>query len=171
METKLDINGRRHALTTAARTLPGPLRFEIDGVEREVEVVEVSEAEVLLRVGDALRRVAFAEGPSGSWASVDGRSRLVREAGRGRRGPAGLDEEPGAVTPPFPATVAKVLVAPGDRVEKGQALVVVTAMKTEMTLAAPRPGRVSKVSAEVGASVGPGDVLVEIEEESEGADG
>jgi 3-methylcrotonyl-CoA carboxylase alpha subunit len=68
------------------------------------------------------------------------------------------------VTPSFPATVAKVLVEVGEVVDQGQPLVVVSSMKTEMTLSAPRKGRVAAVAVEAGAQVSPGDVLVEIDD-------
>jgi len=55
-----------------------------------------------------------------------------------------------------------VLVAEGDVVEVGQALVVLEAMKMESTLAAEVAGRVTSVRAVAGATVAGGDVLVEI---------
>ena len=57
----------------------------------------------------------------------------------------------------------------GDRVRKGQGLVVVSAMKMEMTLSAPYAGTVTLVSTEAGAKVSPGEILVEIEPEAEDA--
>ena len=68
------------------------------------------------------------------------------------------------MTPPFPATVVKVLVAAGAAVDKGQGLVVVSAMKTEMTLKAPHAGAVRAINCKEGQSVSPGDVLVELDE-------
>jgi 3-methylcrotonyl-CoA carboxylase alpha subunit len=64
--------------------------------------------------------------------------------------------------------VVRVLTAVGDRVERGQGLVVVSAMKMEMTLKAPYSGTVRAVNTEVGAQVSPGEVLVEIEPDTEG---
>ena len=68
----------------------------------------------------------------------------------------------GAVTAPMPGKVVAVLVAEGDVVEVGQALVVLEAMKMESTLAAEVAGRVTSVRAVAGASVAAGDLLVEI---------
>ena len=70
----------------------------------------------------------------------------------------------------MPAVVQDVLVAVGDEVEKGQKLVVVSAMKMESTLVAPYAGTVAAVNTEVGAKANPGDVLVEIEAADEGGD-
>ncbi len=79
-----------------------------------------------------------------------------------------IDEGPGEVTPPMPSVVARVLVKEGEQVEKGQGLVVVTAMKMETTLKAPYAGTVTKINTEPEAKVMPGDILVEIEPEEGG---
>ena len=69
----------------------------------------------------------------------------------------------GLVTAPMPGKVLSVLVAPGDTVAVGQALVVLEAMKMESTLAAEVAGRVTAVRAVAGGTVAAGDLLVEIE--------
>jgi biotin carboxyl carrier protein len=66
----------------------------------------------------------------------------------------------------MPATVVRILVSVGDEVEQGQALVVVSAMKMETTLTAPHKGSVRAIRAEVGATVRPGDVVVDVEEKA-----
>ena len=68
----------------------------------------------------------------------------------------------GVVLAPMPGKVTRVLVAPGDEVEVGQALIVVEAMKMETTLAAEVAGRVGAVHALAGSMVDGGAVLVEI---------
>lgn len=64
---------------------------------------------------------------------------------------------------PMPGLVVRVLAAPGDRVEAGQALVVLQAMKMENELSLPRGGTVASVSVEPGATVEQGAVLVVVE--------
>jgi acetyl-CoA/propionyl-CoA carboxylase biotin carboxyl carrier protein len=61
------------------------------------------------------------------------------------------------------ATVIRVEVAVGDAVEVGRALVVLEAMKMEQALLADRAGTVTAVDAVVGATVAPGELLVEID--------
>lgn len=77
---------------------------------------------------------------------------------------------PAEVTPPMPAVVVRVMVEVGDMVEKGQEVVVVTAMKMETTLNAPFGGKVTGVNAAAGDKVMPGQILVDIAG-SENADG
>jgi biotin carboxyl carrier protein len=76
-------------------------------------------------------------------------------------------ENAGHVTPPMPAIVVRMLVKEGDLVARGQGLVVVSAMKMETTLAAPKAGKVVRVLTTLNAKVAPGDRLVEIQEEGE----
>jgi acetyl-CoA/propionyl-CoA carboxylase biotin carboxyl carrier protein len=59
-------------------------------------------------------------------------------------------------------TIVKVLVAVGDDVEAGQAVLVLEAMKMENHLNAARGGTVKEIRVQAGDTVGTGDVLVVI---------
>ena len=67
----------------------------------------------------------------------------------------------GRVMAPIPGRVASVLVQPGDAVVRGQVLVVVEAMKMELTLTAPDDGTVCAVHCTVGDMVEEGRDLVD----------
>jgi 3-methylcrotonyl-CoA carboxylase alpha subunit len=69
------------------------------------------------------------------------------------------------ITSPLPGRIAAVHVRPGDRVAKGQPLVIVEAMKIEHALRAPCGGIVSAVSAVEGHHVSEGVVLARINPE------
>ena len=71
-------------------------------------------------------------------------------------------ETGGLVTAPMHGKVVAVFVALGERVEKGQRLAVVEAMKMEHALVAPVSGEVVEVAAEPGAQVAEGTLLVHI---------
>ena len=86
------------------------------------------------------------------------RFEIVRGVAR-RRGAAGHD----AIAAPMPGQVLRVLVATGDRVEKGQTLLVVEAMKMQIELAAPHAGTVLSIAVAPGDKVLPGVPLVEID--------
>ncbi len=69
----------------------------------------------------------------------------------------------GTVTAPMQGTIVKVLVAPGDTVEIGQAVLVLEAMKMENHINAETAGTVAEIRVAAGDTVGPGDVLAVIE--------
>jgi acetyl/propionyl-CoA carboxylase alpha subunit len=76
----------------------------------------------------------------------------------------GLPPPGGSLTAPMPATVLRLHVAVGDAVGDGDAIVVLEAMKMQMTVRAPSAGTVTAVRVRAGESVAAGQVLLEIEE-------
>lgn len=85
---------------------------------------------------------------------ASGRPRRASSAGSG--GSIGSGE----VAVPMQGTIVKVLVAVGDEVEAGQAVVVLEAMKMENNINADKAGTISEVKVAPGDSVGGGDVVV-----------
>lgn len=123
------------------------LRDLATGEERDVRHGEMPRGAVAARDGDV------------AWVALGGETwRIARAAARAARAP----EEEHALTAPMPGRIAAVLVAEGQRVEKGDVLVVLEAMKMEHPVKAPRAGAVSRLSAEVGKMVGLGDVLLDV---------
>ena len=74
-------------------------------------------------------------------------------------------DEGGLVKAPMHGKLVAVFVKPGDRVEKGQRLAIVEAMKMEHALLAPTAGEVAEVAAEPGAQVAEGAPLIHIKTE------
>ena len=75
------------------------------------------------------------------------------------------DAVAGSLVAPMPGSVVRVLVDVGASVVKGQALVVLEAMKMEHTVAAPGEGAVTEVRVMAGQQVEAGAVLVVVAEE------
>ncbi|WP_207454683.1 acetyl/propionyl/methylcrotonyl-CoA carboxylase subunit alpha [Herbiconiux sp. SYSU D00978] len=67
-----------------------------------------------------------------------------------------------SVKSPMQATIVKLAVGEGDRVVKGDLVVVLEAMKMEQPLMAHRDGVVARVNGAVGATVSAGHVLLDI---------
>ena len=65
---------------------------------------------------------------------------------------------------PMPGKILEVLAKNGGMVEKGDALIIMEAMKMEYTLKAPRAGKVKGLSAKVGEQVSDAAPLLEIED-------
>ncbi|XP_054262106.1 pyruvate carboxylase, mitochondrial isoform X1 [Macrosteles quadrilineatus] len=64
---------------------------------------------------------------------------------------------------PMPGTVMEVRVKVGDTVDKGQPLVVMSAMKMEMVVQAPRAGKIKSVDITVGTKLDGDDLLLSFE--------
>jgi biotin carboxyl carrier protein len=131
-----------------ARSLrPGTWSLIIDGASFTVDLdprrggiaASVGDAEALLQVEDALHR------------------RLATAAGS--RGPAARGE---SLRAPIAGKVVKVLVAVGDQVAPGSAVIVLEAMKMENEIVAERGGTVTALHKAAGQAVDTGDLLVEL---------
>ena len=85
------------------------------------------------------RRIAFAVVARDTWVFLDGRTYMVSDAADGSRRRSGVDEQ-GALTAPMPATVLAINVAPGQRVERNDVVIVLEAMKMELPIRSPRDG-------------------------------
>ncbi|MFO6452471.1 MULTISPECIES: biotin carboxylase N-terminal domain-containing protein [unclassified Aeromicrobium] len=139
-------------------------RLAVDGVTVVSIETGHASAEVLLEVDGVTRRyvVVVAEGhvdvdgPTGS-TSLTPVPRFVD--------PADVVAE-GSLLAPMPAAVTAVKVADGDRVAKGDPVVVLEAMKMQHTISAPSDGVVSGLAVSVGQQVEAGAVLAVIEEET-----
>ncbi len=79
--------------------------------------------------------------------------------------PAVIDEEDpaGQLVSPLPGSVIDVLVASGDSVSKGQALMIIEAMKMEHTISAPKAGTVGRIYFAKGEQVAEGAQLLDFE--------
>jgi pyruvate carboxylase subunit B len=121
-------------------------------------------------------RIVADRGGRGSWGLrlngsvieadvVDERTKAIRDmTGSGTR-PAG----PRPIIAPMPGMVVKVEVVQGDRVEAGQGVVIVEAMKMENELRSTGAGVVSRVRVRPGEAVEKDQVLLDLEALPEGA--
>ncbi|MEU6525421.1 biotin/lipoyl-containing protein, partial [Streptomyces sp. NPDC046924] len=120
---------------------------------RETVVVEVGgkrlEVSLPASLGMSLARTGLAAG-----------ARPKRRAAK-KSGPAASGD---ALASPMQGTIVKVAVEEGQRVEAGDLVVVLEAMKMEQPLNAHRAGTVKALTAQVGGSVTSGAVICEIKD-------
>lgn len=64
----------------------------------------------------------------------------------------------------MPGTVIELRVKVGDNVEKGAALVVISAMKMEMVVQSPKAGKIKSLDVNTGSKIEGDDLLLTMEE-------
>jgi 3-methylcrotonyl-CoA carboxylase alpha subunit len=134
----------------------------VEGLAAPARVSRVAPAEYRVAIGERTFTVFAVADRDRWWVFVDGRvHRLVVRDERQPVRPAGGYHE--AVVAPMPATVVRILVAPGARVARGDTLILLDAMKMELPLRSPRAGVVRTIACREGELVQPDVLLIDIE--------
>ncbi|MDD4583574.1 MAG: biotin/lipoyl-binding protein [Eubacteriales bacterium] len=67
------------------------------------------------------------------------------------------------ITSPMPGTIISIKTKPGDKVQKGNIIMILEAMKMENEIIAPEDGVITSIDTSEGASVNTGDILATLE--------
>ena len=128
----------------------------IDGIEYSVEILEDTGSEARVVVND--REITVSVTDEAGTASAP--QHLWRAP---IQPPVAPRAGSGEIRAPMPARVTEVLAKAGDRVEEGQLLLKIEAMKMENRVLAPIAGTVEKVCVATGQEVDGGELLVKID--------
>lgn len=136
--------------------------------ERTTELTIRPESSGELRLscnGREVRGHALRDGDT-VWVSLGGRTYRWELDEGGRRVRRGASEQSSdEIRSPMTGILRRLLVSAGDRVEKGQPLLAVEAMKMEHVVKAPRDATVAAVTTEAGRTVDLAEVLLRLEPE------
>ena len=140
-------------------------RLKLNGELIQANLTALNELGLyLMRKGDRQREIQVSTRGSNTFMTLgEGRhlvAQVEREDSRHPRKVCTATQTD--VCAPMPGVVIKVLVAAGDRVEKGQAVVVMESMKMQMELRAPVGGTVASLLVQPKAQVEKGALLVKI---------
>ena len=167
--------GRKYLEERAAGTLEPEVLLPVPSGDERPAAAEGVATEFMIDVhGESYRIDITGVGVKGDgsrhfYLSIDGMpeevvleelNQFVGEAGGKTRERA---SKPGHVTTSMPGNVVDVLVAEGDKVKAGQAVLVSEAMKMESEIQAAIDGTVKAVYVAKGDRVNPGEILIEIE--------
>jgi geranyl-CoA carboxylase alpha subunit len=165
-----------------APTLPIPMRLDLDGVmvrltlvrertggylarieqsEYRLDLVSIEGDTVRLRVDGVLERAVFCRDGARLWVRFRADTFFVQDRTR-EAVSAPVTKHDGAVRASMNGRVALVLVEVGQRVEVGQPLVTLEAMKMEHVHTAPVAGIVSALAVSEGEQIEANRVLAEI---------
>ena len=143
----------------------GAWRVALDGTRVDADVKEVEGGVFSVLIGGESHEVRVAPLSNGTLTVQTGSNEFVAEvfdprAWRGRRHGGVEAEGQQQITAPMPGKVVRVLVRAGEKVEAGQGLVVVEAMKMQNEIRSPKTGTVERLMAKEGQPVNAGEVLV-----------
>jgi acetyl-CoA carboxylase biotin carboxylase subunit len=141
---------------------PEHVEVTVDGVARQAGVLGWDAGHVALVLDGCRRTCRIATRDDVHWVHSPLGSSELHEVPRFPTTAA--DEEHGGCRAPMPGRVLAVRTAPGERVSKGQVLVVLEAMKMEHEVRAPEDGVVREVPVEAGQQVDAGALLVILED-------
>ena len=156
---RVALRHRNELLAVDVKAERGGYRVAVDGQQYLVEVKQLDNATLVLSVDGCAYRVEIARNGHQRFVAVGGEVyAFVPERPTSTHTVATMAAA--EVTAPMPGKVLQVLVQPGDRVEVGDGLLVVEAMKMETRLVAEAAATVAEVRAAAGDMVQGGQVLV-----------
>jgi biotin carboxyl carrier protein len=137
----------------------------LDGKPRTVEIVEYRFGQMILVVDNQSYRVVF---ESEEELVVDGTSYEVKTMDEQiqrliKARPETFHTKELSIRAPMPGLVVELLVKEGEKVENGQGLLIVEAMKMQNEMKSTRDGIVKNLSVKQGQTVNSGDTLIVIE--------
>ena len=177
-ETVFELAAERERHTVAVRGRPesapsGSARasVRVDGGPAVAAAAHRDGDRLVVSLDGRTRRYAWAGDAEVVWLGLDGAAWAITRTVRHGRAAAAVAASLGPVTSPMPGTVGSVMVAVGDVVRGGQALVTVEAMKMEYTVSSPHDGTVTAVHVRDGQQVALDEALAEVKPTATGSDG
>lgn len=135
--------------------------FTLNGKEYKFALIKRDGTDLILDNG--MRFKAHVGSPNRDGETIVmalGREAIISEAGRKiKKGSA----HAGGLTSPMPGKIFKVLKDAGSDVKKGEAILILEAMKMEHSIRADKDGKVKKINYQVGELVQGGVTLAEVE--------
>jgi len=143
-------------------------RISLDGHSIDADAVEVAPHIVSILLNGRSYEVRITPTSAGALTLQAGHQEFTAEvvdprAWRGRRHGTLEAEGRQQILAPMPGKIVRVLVEAGEKVEAGQGLLVVEAMKMQNEIRSPKSGTVERLLAKEGQPVNAGEVLAWID--------
>lgn len=130
----------------------------------DVEILQAKDGRLDLLI-DGERVSAYVSSDNTKrWVTINGQT-FVLSTSSGTRRSGHAHHAAGELTAPMPGQVRAVNVAEGDKVTKGQTLLLLEAMKMEIRIQSPQDGVVKKLFVKQGQTVEREQIVVDIEED------
>ena len=134
-----------------------PYRVRIGEHLYEVEIEDLHQRPVIARIGDSTFEI---------WPEMVPATAASMPLERGLETGMQSNHRDRTILSPLPGTITQVNVSVGSKVEAGETLLVIEAMKMKNSIRTAVPGRVVAIHVQSGQSVHHKQLLVELEQES-----
>jgi biotin carboxyl carrier protein len=143
-------------------------RISLDGEPADADAVEIAPNIFSVLLNGKSHEIRVTPNPAGTLTLQTGRNEFTAEvidprAWRGRRHGALEAEGRQQILAPMPGKIVRVLVQAGEKVQAGQGLIVVEAMKMQNEIRSPKSGTVERLLVKEGQPVNAGEVLAWID--------
>lgn len=143
-------------------------RISLDDQVVDADAVEIAPNIFSILLGGKSYEIHVTPTPAGALTLQTGRHEFTAEvtdprAWRGRRHGALEAEGRQQILAPMPGKIVRVLVQTGEKVQAGQGLLVVEAMKMQNEIRSPKSGTVERLLVKEGQPVNAGEVLAWID--------
>jgi biotin carboxyl carrier protein len=146
----------------------GRWRISLDGVATDADAVEIAAGVFSILVNGASHEIRVAPAVDGTLTLQSRNHEFTAQvidprAWRGRGHGSAQAEGRQKIVAPMPGKVVRLLVKVGDKVDSGQGLLVVEAMKMQNEVRSPKTGTVERLLAKEGQPVNAGEILAWID--------
>lgn len=136
--------------------------IKVNGNQYEVEVEEIRDGSVPAYIPAAPAVSAPAAAPVQAAPAAPVAPAAPAAPVQEKKAASGGSAGKVKVTAPMPGTILKIVASVGDKVKRGQVLLILEAMKMENEIVAPSDGEIASINVTSGSSVNAGDLLVSI---------
>ena len=163
-EVSIDNRTRTVEITRDA----GRWRISLDDEQVDADAIEIAPNIFSILLNGQSHEVRIAPTPAGALTLQTAHREFTAEvldprAWRGRRHGALEAEGRQQILAPMPGKIVRVLVQAGEKVEAGQGLLVVEAMKMQNEIRSPKNGTVERLLVKEGQPVNSGEILAWID--------
>jgi geranyl-CoA carboxylase alpha subunit len=145
------------------RERDGGYAAHVDGREHRIEIEELGRDAIRFRINGVMESARFLRDRDRLYIQYRGGTLAVRDLTRSAPASAAATGSDGKVRAAMNGRVVAVLVKQGERVEAGQPVMTLEAMKMEHVHAAPIAGTISAIDVVEGEQVTTGKIVAEIE--------
>lgn len=139
-----------------------------DNTEYKVSTDEIKPGHLKIKVGNRLVKAIVTDGENEKFVFIDGNVFKVKTVElTGRRKKRKKESDESDLDSPISGKIIKIAVKKGDKIKKGDVLVIIEAMKMEYLIRAPFKGVVKKVNFNENDQIEIGQTTVDLEKKQD----